>query len=226
MMKTLFFALSLIAFSFFIGTSEAVPEIQRETVALLKPKLNSDRIEYFFGSYGVDALKIESPVFPASRIANLYSIHQGKKIMRTLAVVDFFQPISSDLQEVHREIIEGKSIGIALRDRGWIVHKKPIYFGVTSLSPELMKWMDEPTIDQAALHIYRLEVSRKGQSEMTPYCTIIELYSPQYLTEEWLQALYGDQYQEFSIKTEEVVDLLCRLLVLIQNFPLSPARNL
>ena len=172
-------------------------------------------------SYGVDPLDIKSPVFPASRIANLHSMHQDKKIMRTLAVVDFFQPMHPDLNGVHREIIEGKSIGIALRDQGWKIHKKPVHFGLIALSPGLMDWMDEHSVDQAALHVYRLEVSNSDKSDLIPYCTILELHSPQYLSEEWMQALYEDQYKEFSTLSTETSDLISRLSKLIQEFPFN-----
>ena len=153
-MKKYLFILSWIICSLFGGISEAAPEIQPKVVEFLKPKLNSDRIEYFFGSYGVDPLEIASPAFPSSRISNLYSIHQGKKIMRTLAVVDFFQPVHPDLTDVHHEILEGKSVGIALREEGWNIKKSPVYFGMAMLSPGVMDWMDENCVDQAALHVY------------------------------------------------------------------------
>jgi hypothetical protein len=218
-MKKYLFAFSLIFFSVFLGSSEAAPEIRQEIVEFLKPKLNSDRIEYFFGSYGVDKLEIDSEVFPESRIANLHSIHQGKKIMRTLAIVDFFLPVQDELNSVHLEIKKGKSIGIALRENGWIIHKNPVYFGVISLSPGLMDWMDEYCIDCAAVHIYRLEVSKKERLDSIPYCTIIEVHSPQYLSEEWLQALYDDQYAEFSLISVEAEAVLSRLSVLILEFP-------
>ncbi len=222
-MKKNFFALSLMVVSLFFGTPLAAfstaLEIQQETVNLLKPKLNSDRIVFFFGNYGVDPLDIDSPVFPLSRISNLYSAHEGKKIMRTLAVVDYFQPISSELCDVHREIGEGKSIGIALREHGWNILKKPVYFGVTVLSPALMKWMDEQMVNQGALHVYRLEVSKNDLPGSIPYCTIIEVHSPQYLSKGWLQALYDDQFMEYSVLSNDVEGLLNRLSILVQDFP-------
>lgn len=208
-----------ILFSLFTGTSQASPPIKQETVDTLKPKLNSDRIDYFFGSYGVDVLDIQSNAFPGSRFSNLYSILNNKKIMRTLAVVDFYQPASPELSKAHQDITGGKSIGIALRDNGWTIHKKPVYFGSIPLTPALMAWMDEPNAGQAALHIYRLDVSGNGQSESIPYCTIIEVHSPQYLSIEWLQALYPDQFQTFSVQSKEAAALACRLGVLLQSFP-------
>lgn len=62
---------------------------RHQAASILKQKLNSDRIKFLFGSYGVDPLNIQSSVFPNSRISNLHSTHDGKKIMRTLAVVNF-----------------------------------------------------------------------------------------------------------------------------------------
>jgi len=216
-MKKGFFVFCCLFFSLFIAATKAAPDIQPEIVDFLKPKLNSDRIEYFFGSYGIDTLDIDSPVFPNSRITNLYSIHNEKKIMRTLAIVDFTQPIHPDLSDAHREIAEGKSIGIALRKHGWVIHKTPVYFGTIPLSAGLMDWMKESRVDQAALHIYLLEVSKDGKPYYIPYCTIMEVHSPQYLTIEWLQALYDDQYEKFSIATEEVTSLLYRLSILIHD---------
>ena len=206
-------------FSLFTGTSEAAPEVRQEIVELLKPKLNSDRIEYFFGSYGIDQLAIDSPAFPGSRIANLHSIDQDKKIMRTLAIVDFLHPVHPDLCSIHCEIVAGKSIGTALREQGWIIHKKPVYFGEISLSQELMDWMDEYGVDKAAVHIYRLEVTRNNLLDSIPYCIIIEVHSPKYLSKKWLQAFYGDQYDKFSIFSEEAATLLFRLSILVQEFP-------
>jgi hypothetical protein len=204
--------------SIIAGTSFASPEIQPNVVELLKPKLNSDRIEYFFGSYGVDPLDIDSLAFPFSRIANLHSLNHGKKIMRTLAVVDYFQPQNPSLCTVHREIVAGKSIGIALREDGWTIHKNAVYFGSISLSPNVMEWMDENNVAEGAAHFYRLEVSKANQ-EPIPYCTILEIHSPQYLTQEWLQALYADQYALFSQESKESSELIARLVLLMQDFP-------
>lgn len=217
-MHSYFFSLFLLFGSVIAGISFAAPEVQPSVVELLKPKLNSDRIEYFFGSYGVDPLDIDSPAFPFSRIANLHSLNQGKKIMRTLAVVDYFQPQNPSLNTVHREIVEGKSIGIALREHGWTIHKNAVYFGSISLSPNVMEWMDENEVTEGAVHFYRLEVSKDNQDPI-PYCTILEVHSPQYLTQEWLQALYADQYARFSHQSKEASEFISRLVLLMQDFP-------
>lgn len=211
-----FFRLCLLCVATVLSMLEGAPELEDSVVELLKPKLNSDRIEYFFGNYAIETLDIHSSAFAGSRITNLYSVHEGKKIMRTLAVVDFFDPLHEDLKEAHRQISNGKSIGIALREEGWMIQKRPVYFGGIALSPRLMEWMDESNQDQAAVHVYRLEVSKNN--EIIPYCTIIEVHSPQYLDLEWLKAFYPDQYDAFSEATQETTDLMGRLSILMRDF--------
>jgi len=196
--------------------SSAQP-VQEDVVQELKPRLNSDRITYFFGSYGVEALDIETSTFPKSRIANLFSLRDGQRVMRTLAVVDFKDPVHSELANVHETIVAGKSIGIALRDEGWTIQKVPVYFGVIELSQSVMQWMEEATVGMGAIHIYRLDVT-KGERAI-PYCTIVEIHSPEYLSPEWLQALYPEQYDNFSVCTLETSSLLFRLSKLMAKFP-------
>lgn len=215
-MKKSILILCLVYFSTCVFPLEAAPEVERNIVEQLSPKLNSDRIEYFFGSYGIEQIDVESSAFPGSRISNLYSVHHGQKIMRTLAVVDFFDPVHEDLKEAHRQISNGKSIGIALREEGWMIQKRPVYFGGIALSPRLMEWMDESNQDQAAVHVYQLEVSKNN--EIIPYCTIIEVHSPQYLDLEWLKAFYPDQYDAFSVATQETTDLMGRLSILMKDY--------
>ncbi len=133
--------------------------------------------------------------------------------MRTLAVVDFFQPVDLSLTDVHSEIMSGKSIGIALREQEWKIEKRAVYFGEASLSSHLMGWMDEHCADKGAVYIYRLEVSKSNENPL-PYCTIIELYSPQYLSKEWLQSLYGDQYKNHSLVKKRKCPLTLSIICL------------
>ena len=65
---------------------------------------------------------------------------------------------------------------------------------------------------QAAFHVYNLLASKE---QMLPYCTIIEVHSPDYLDEEWLKALYPDQYPYFRDSFEKMEDLK----LLINTFP-------
>ena len=202
-----------------LATSQAIAfQVEPEIVEFLKAKLNSERIAYLFGSDGVETLDINSPVFPENRISSLHSLHDGVKIMRTLAVVDFIKPLHSDLQDAHYEIVSGKSIGTVLQSYGWKIKKVPIYFSVISLSPNLRLWMHESKQDQAALHIYKLEISKENFSGKIHYCTILEVHSSQYLTSECLQALNADQYDDFKEKTNEIDLLLIRCRQLLTTF--------
>lgn len=190
-----------------------------KTVEALKPKLNSDRIALFFGNYGIEQLKACSTSFAGSRISNLYSTHDGVKIMRTLAIVDYANPVDPLLKESHEKILSGTSIGIALRDAGWELVKKPIYFGQKSLSPNVMKWMHENKQSSGAIHIYQLEVKNADHPALIPYCTIIEVHSPQYLTNDWLKALNSKDYFEYQTENPNVKNLLMRLENCLTEFP-------
>ncbi len=211
----LFLLLLLLPFHFV----NAAPEVNPEVVQLLIPKLNSDRIEYFFGSYGVEQIQISPSPFNEGRISNLYSHDGDKKIMRTLAIVDFKKPVHERLQAVHKNICEGQSVGIALRLDGWMIDKTPLYFGSISLSPQLKAWMNEKSYNQAAIHIYNLNVFKETHDDRFLYCTIIEVHSPQYLDKKWLKALYPDQYKVFRKSSSEVAELIEAVNSLINAFP-------
>jgi len=216
--KTFAFLL-LLVLCFCFRFVNGAPEVKQDVVELLIPKLNSDRIAYFFGSYGVEPIQVNSSLFCGNRIANLYSIHGDEKIMRTLAIVDFKQPVHESLKQVHKDISQGQSIGIALRQGGWMIDKLPLYFGSVPLSPQLRVWMQEDTPDRAAVHIYKLNVFKENSGEHLHYCTIIEVHSPDYLDENWLQLLYRDQYNNFRKSSDEVDLLIGSLNALISAFP-------
>lgn len=223
-MNRFFFALWVLSFSLLAPQVEAAAEIREDIVEALRPKLNSDRIAYFFGSYGVEPMAIESSAFPASRISNLYSVEEEKHVMRTLAFVDFVEPVHPKLSEVHDAIQRGKSLGATLREAGWTISKNPLYFGQIPLTSTLMEWMKESSISEGAIHIHQLSVSGNGCDESMAYCTIFELHNPQYLTVEWLQALYADQYAEFSQINPVIEELLSRMEMLTHEImgPKSP----
>ncbi|MCB1074799.1 MAG: hypothetical protein KDK59_04615 [Simkania sp.] len=191
----------------------------------LKPLLNTQRIEYFFKSSGVEVLDIESSAFIEKRVSNLHSVDEdGKKIMRTLAIVDFNQPVPTELRTAHQEIMGGGPIGTTLQKHSWEIAKKPIYFSTIRLSPTVMQWMDETDSNEAAVHIYQLETSRHGSSVSTPYCTIIEIHNPQYLTSEYLEAIYSDQFDQYHEKNDSIDSLISRCCELMEIFP-APKDN-
>ena len=219
-MKEISLAVFLSIFSPFYFIHSA-PPVKQEVVEQLKSKLNSDRIAYFFGSYGVESIQVAQSPFKESRITNLYSVHNDEKIMRTLAVVNFKQPIPESLKQVHADVRQGQSIGIALRENGWTIEKMPLYFGSISLSPQLQAWMHEESSNRAAVHIYELNVFKEDSQEISHYCTIIEIHSPQYLDENWLRSLYFDQYSDHREASCEVDLLIDSLHSLLNEFPLG-----
>jgi putative ubiquitin-RnfH superfamily antitoxin RatB of RatAB toxin-antitoxin module len=181
-----------------------------KVIELLKPKLNSERIEYLFGSYGVESLNVCSDIFKESRISNLYSVHDGDKVMRTFAVVDFVKPIPQSLVSVHHQIQTGASIGTALRNAGLIVIKNPIYFGEIDLSIGLLKKMHEKSDYKGAVYIYQLQVMDPKDASQVPYCRIIEVYSSQYMNLQWLKALNNNDYAAHLIMNDATKELLDR----------------
>ncbi len=220
-----FLASMMLAFSLIVCVCEADSNLFRpEVVNLLKPKLNTQRIEYFFGSSGVELLEIISPSFVEKRVSNLYSMHDNEKIMRCLAIVDFTQHVHSDLAGVHQEIRAGNPIGATLKRHGWNISKAPVYFSTISLSSNVMRWMNETDVSEAALHIYELDVSKSNNPEKIHYCTIVEIHSPQYITTEYLQAIYDEQYHDFNQRTAEIDSLLNRCSELMNHIP-PPSRR-
>lgn len=184
-----FFLLALLAIYSFPCFS--APPLDAQTASYLAPKLNSERIAYFFGNYGIEVLPHAD--FPNLRIANLHSIHEGKKIMRTLAVTDFSADLSDSILPIHREILAGQSIGLSFKKHGWDLEKTPLYFGRLPLPDAVCAEMAETDKTEAVFQIYRLTV-RKGEKKCD-YCTIAEIYSPQFLNAEWLHALYPEATQ-------------------------------
>lgn len=211
------YLIAAILFMKIITVNALIPD--EKTVAALKPKLNSDRIAFFFGNFDLELLKTCPTVFPDSRISNLYSTHDNKKIMRTLAIVDYVKPVNPLLKTPHEKILSGTAIGIALRDEGWELVKKPIYFGEIQLTANVMKWMHQDKPSSGAIHMYQLEVKNADHPALIPYCTIIEIHSPQYLTSEWLRALNGKDYIENQSANSEINALLARVKECLSEFP-------
>lgn len=170
-------------------------------VATLGPMLNSERIAYLFGSYGIDVLEGCPAVLPQSRVSNLYSTHNNIKIMRTLAMVNFEKEINPALLTAHQKIQAGASLGSTLKEMGWKVIKEPVYLGEIDLSPSVMQYMQETSKTKAAIHIYELKVSHANTpQQIIPYCTIIEVHSPQYINLQNLTMLYPESSKKIKIE--------------------------
>ena len=79
--------------------------------------LNSERIDQQFGSYGIDELASEAGL----RRSSLYSIHNGKRICRTYAVVRFVDNPDSSYGQLHAKVLAGNSLGEIFKSNGWSI---------------------------------------------------------------------------------------------------------
>ena len=147
--------------------------------------LNSERIEMRFGSYGLDVLEHGERV----RISNLYSIENGQKITRTLAVVVYPEDIHAALAEPHAEILAGGSIGAVLSANGWQVDKQNRLIDTVPATDKLRAMMQRPDARALALHVYSL-VAARGRTRLD-YALIAEIHHPDYLATREVAAIYG-----------------------------------
>ena len=153
--------------------------------AELRPLLNSERIAMEFGSYGIDVLESDARV----RVSNLYSVHQGTKICRTFAVVQFPGLIKNAYSVEHEAIFSGQSIGAVFAQHGWTIEKINRYFGVLHSTDRVAGLMGEIAPQPLAVHLYDFKVSKPGTSLI--YASIAEVHHPDYLSVADLQRIYG-----------------------------------
>lgn len=142
--------------------------------------MNSERIESEFGSFGIEVLERSA----RKRVSSLYSLHEGIRICRTYATVEFTLPVPGALSWEHSRVVSGESIGAVFKSGGWRIDKRPVAVGHMDLTPddgEIIEAMrlDAPT--RVALHRYIFAVTREGKA--FDYAVITELHHPQYLTE-------------------------------------------
>jgi hypothetical protein len=138
--------------------------------------LNSERIEKKFGGYGIDVLYNSAQL----RVSNLYD---GKKITRTLAVVDYPETIDSSFAKEHQIIVAGGSIGNVFKAHGWMIEKKNIFLGELAPSADYKKLyalMGNIPPSKLSVWIYVFYIRRGDRS--FPYATISEVYHPDYLS--------------------------------------------
>jgi hypothetical protein len=138
--------------------------------------LNSERIEKKFGGYGIDVLYNSAQL----RVSNLYD---GKKMTRTLAVVDYPETIDSSFSKEHQIIVAGGSIGNVFKSHGWMIEKKNIFLGELAPSAEYKKLyalMGNIPPSKLSVWIYVFYI-RRGEKSF-PYATISEVYHPDYLS--------------------------------------------
>ena len=153
-------------------------------------QLNSDGIAAKFGSYGVEVIRQDDD----SRISSLYSVTDGVKTTRTLAVVLFNVAELEPLEAEHDDILDGASIGTTFRNAGWQIQKSNIYLGElrgAEQAPLIRRWMGTAGKEILAMHVYDFYVTKDGRPHK--YATIAEIHDPDYLTLLDLQMRYADE---------------------------------
>lgn len=155
--------------------------------------LNSDRIKLKFGSFGVQVLHQNDHI----RLSNLFSTaHDEKKIARTIALTKYEANMSESLKGAHEEIRKGGSIGLTLGRHGFTLKKNIFYVGnVSNLPPEINSLMNTADNNFAAI-VYDLRAEKDGVD--LPYCTIAEVYSPEFLTLAEVQQIQNAEKPESS----------------------------
>lgn len=151
------------------------------------PVLNSDRIEQTFGNYGVEVLEAAQ----RTRVSCLYSEAEGVRTCRTIALVEFRDPLPAAAASAHARILEGGSIGAVFREAGWHIRKAEDRVAASPLPPALRRYaprMAIPSTLPLAAHRYVFQVRRR--SGWQDYADITEFHHPDYLTLDELTAIY------------------------------------
>jgi len=153
------------------------------------PLLNSERIERRYGSYGVELVEQDAE----RRLSCLYSIADGVRTCRTVAIVEFVPTPAAPLRPALDRIRAGASLGATLEDAGFSVRKTNRYTGEYRLGNEpgalWQSWFRIGLPAKAALHIYELDAEYGGQQ--LPVATVAEVHHPNYLRLPDLRRFYG-----------------------------------
>jgi hypothetical protein len=141
--------------------------------------LNSDAITIAYGNYGIEVLSQTQQ----QRLVSLFSITGGTKICRTLAVTHFL-PLDPALSEVDRLIRDGLSVGAALREARFGVHKVALIQTTVSSGPAFFKLSNKetPIGTQIRTQVYALSAIHKDKH--LPYAIIAEAYHPDHQPQE------------------------------------------
>ena len=164
--------------------------------------LNSERIEQTFGGYGIDVWYSDARV----RLSNLYSSHDGRRTMRSFAIVGYPETIAEAFASEHRAILAGGSIGTTFQAGGWEVLKTGHQYFAVAVEPMLAVEMQIDSGSLLATHAYRLEIV--SGDRRFDYAQIIELHHPDYLQLDDLPAIYGPPAPASETLTAAVRDLL------------------
>jgi hypothetical protein len=149
--------------------------------------LNSERIEQYFGSYGIEVLASEAGM----RRSNLFSYEGNVATCRTYAVVQFADQLDERYDEAHRKVLAGESIGATFKEDGWDIQKHTLFIGNVRLPEgpsEVRSLMRLTGSHDLALHVYHLVLVRRNIE--IEYATIMEAHHPDYLSRDDLESIF------------------------------------
>ena len=170
-------------------------------------KLNSERIERRFGSYGIEVLASEAGL----RRSSLFSFEGNAATCRTYAVVQFVEQLDERYNDAHSKVLAGNSIGETFRQDGWDIQKKTLFIGTVRLPESRNQVGDLMRLTGArdiALHVYQLVLARENTA--LEYATILEAHHPEYLSAQDLRDIFDGSASSPLPPAE--LDLLSELL--------------
>lgn len=141
--------------------------------------LNSEAIKLKFGSYHIELIPYHQPDV---RLSNLYSLENGKKITRTLALVTYPTKLPDVLAAEHQHILNGASIGKTFKQHGWCIDKNTVLLGTIQPNPELGHIYTMMDIQPTTLTIHAYELTVRQNDSTNSYATIIEMHHPDHLS--------------------------------------------
>lgn len=183
---------------------------------VLRPLLNSERIELKFGNFGVELLKNEEKI----RVSSLYSETEEIRTTRTFAVVSYPEIIDPLFLEEHKKIVSGHSIGTVFKSAGWNIKKQHTFFGEIDKSSNLSRvYRLMGNIDPTKLstHIYELFISKNEVDFL--YATISELHHPTYLSLRELGEIYENEFERYQDKNGYIQTILDKIIKEAKSIP-------
>jgi hypothetical protein len=107
-------------------------------------------------------------------------------------VVQFADADIAEIEEAHRDVLAGQSIGTTFKESSWNIRKDTLHIGklpMTGLQHEIGQLMRIDHGIDLAVHIYRMTLEKSDLS--IQYATIFEIHHPDYMTEAALIELYA-----------------------------------
>lgn len=151
--------------------------------------MNSERIFQQFGSYGIELINQEDDF----RQTSLYSEDASGRITRTFATVKFLEPVNKEIENLHKQILQGSSIGSTFQEAGWQINKFGLLIDELPVSPsnQIFGLMQLAETESLALHLYLFSLSKENVLPIN-YALIAELHHPDYLQINQLRQIYRD----------------------------------